>query len=375
MLSAAAPNTSQRAAADRDPYSETISLQAIESGETEQADSYPRIASLTGPSSDDTAEMLETVRRMPASALDSRLPSVAFDQWLLVTLSGEVESVRPQFVDWTTTFCDDTRTLLPRPGTELCAAAILPLSSEKTAEVLIAIGNGSLGANGRTRWRQRQPSLRKIYIERLQNGSPIDSLVVPSLAALAEWARLPVDRWPSIDLDTAVTWRPIGPTPGDVVHFTCFVGNVGTRDSEHASIEILIGVDRNGDNVEIRRKWFRRVPAGGRVQFDLFVPLPEGRAIVVVNVDPGPGKMIAEPNGDNNETVVVVGFDEPQPLGEVRLPGLFLRGFDAVGIRDVRRAGIGKAGRPVRRYLSGCRNAVLSAALSELNQAQRWAPL
>ena len=30
--------------------------------------------------------------------------------------------------------------------------------------------------------------------------------------------------------------------------------------------------------------------------------------------DPGPDrKRIAEPNGDNNETVVVIGFDEPQP--------------------------------------------------------------
>ena len=60
--------------------------------------------------------------------------------------------------------------------------------------------------------------------------------------------------------------------------------------------------------VEVRREWFPRVPAKGRMGFEMSARLPRGDAIAQVSVRPGPGlKIILESNPDDNDTTVVVG--------------------------------------------------------------------
>jgi hypothetical protein len=175
----------------------------------------------------------------------------------------------------------------------------------------IAVAEGRSALDGRTAWAQSTPSIRDIYIEHKEEGA-VDTLDVPKLSALTSQLQVPHEKWPAVDLRSAVTWSPQKWSPGDIVRFVIWVENVGGRDAERAEVQVLLAISplQDDEMMEIRRSWFPRVAAGQRVGFEISARLPRGDAIVHINAGAGPNpKRIREANPDDNDTTVVVGLD------------------------------------------------------------------
>jgi hypothetical protein len=137
---------------------------------------------LQGPDGPTQTFLLQTVQGMPASAFDPKLPAIALDTWLRVTLAPVIEVSRPQPVEWRVSFCLDPVSEIPGPGPELCAEGTARLSAEKTVQIVIVVADAVRSpTTDRPQWRPKRPTLRDVYIERLQGSTRVDSLDVPAL--------------------------------------------------------------------------------------------------------------------------------------------------------------------------------------------------
>jgi hypothetical protein len=183
--------------------------------------------------------------------------------------------------------------------------------------VVLAVAEGKSSLDGRTGWRLHEPRVRDISIGRTGENSAVDdSLDVAALGVLEQQLQKRDDEWPSVDFKSAVTMTPSSWMPGDVVRFTFWIENVGKRDAERAWVSVLIGVAPSDgqESIEIRREWFPRVAANGRVAFDVSARLPRGDAMVHLSVRPGPTmKRVVETNPGDNDTSTVVGLDLVAP--------------------------------------------------------------
>jgi hypothetical protein len=256
------------------------------------------------------AAVLDTVQRSLASALDPSLPTIAFEHWLFVTLAHLVEVPRARFADWSVAFCDDRRSNVPGPATELCVEATVPLTAEKHVRVIVAAGALASRPEGTLRWQLQPPELRDVYIERMDGVRAIDSFDVGALGDLAESVRVPFGRWPTTDLTVSISATPLRPAPGQLVRFTVTVKNAGKRAVNRAWASVMIGGSGTGAD-DIHRDWFPHLAAGESGSFDVVVPVPTGHTIAAVTVRPAHGyKAVRETNPNNNEAVVVVGDPE-----------------------------------------------------------------
>jgi len=273
------------------------------------------------------AAVLQSVQTTLASALDPVLPTIAFEHWLFVTLAHLVEVPRTRFADWMVTFCDDRRSNVPGPATELCVEAVVPLTAEKQVHVIVAGGHLAAVAESTLRWRLQPPELRDVYVERMEGPKAIDSLDVAALGDLADSLRTPFNQWPTTDLAVAIAAKPTTPAPGQLVRFTVTVRNVGQRAIDRAWASVMIGGSGTGGD-DIYRDWFPHLAAGESGSFDIVVPVPTGHAIAAATVKPADGhKVVRESNPENNDAMVVVGGPQPKSVNPRG------RGNDRVGRR------------------------------------------
>jgi hypothetical protein len=258
--------------------------------------------------------LIESVQRTPAAALDPALPPMPFDEWLFVTLAPVVEHLPPRLLDWSVTFCLDRRSAIPGPAPELCVEGSVALAADRRLRLEIAVAEAVRPrSTGRPYWRPTVPSLRDVYIERLNGLTPIDSLDVPSLSqgTLLRLRLLPFDEWPAAAFESTITWDPPHPSPGETVRFSISVRNTGRRSVDRVWISILISPCCPG--TEARHEWFPRIAAGQSVRVEAEVPLSEGQALAMVSVRAWQGaKRVRESNGETRPTVASIGYP-PSP--------------------------------------------------------------
>jgi len=256
---------------------------------------------------DSAPQLIDLVRSTPVSAFAGDVRGGTIDQWLAAVLAAYTDPVRPDFLSWSLTFCEDRQSAVPRAGPDLCVDATAVLAEEKIVTVRIAIADGTSTLDGRTGWKLRPPAIDDIYIERLANSLPVDSLHVARLGEIVTSLERAPDKWPAVDLKSSVRWAPARWNPEDVVQFTITIENAGDRDADRAHVNVLIGAAHEGTSDEIRRDWFPRVPAHGKRELVVSARLPRGTGIVHVSVEPAPGpKRFREANPADNETTIAV---------------------------------------------------------------------
>ena len=235
------------------------------------------------------AVLLDRVQHTPASAFDPGLPQVPLESWLFDALAWRAEVVRARFVDWSVSFCGgyaegENPSIVTASGPELCAEGTVQFSGERSIHLVVKVADA---VRDELTWRPIVPSLREIYIERMNGLSRIDSLDVPKIGDLPDMLQLPFDQWPQIDFDTTITWDPPKPLPGQSVRFSVLVRNTGKRSADRAWITLKIGPCCD-NHLEVNRDWFPKIAPGGSARVDWEVPLPQGRGFVIVSVKPGP---------------------------------------------------------------------------------------
>lgn len=257
------------------------------------------------------AAAVERVRTMPASQLDPALPSMTVDEWLFATLGGLTEVPRAQVAYWRPSGCDDWEGNRPGFGRTLCVEAVAQIDAQKTVHLEFAAGMWIDEPGGRGRWRLVSPSLRDVYVERLDGLTRVDSLDT-SVTNLAGALKVPFDQWPKSDLYTTITWTPRAPAPGQTVTFTIEAGNEGGRNVDRAWLTLMIApCCVNGR--EVHAEWFPHLAAGQSTRFSMDVVLPEGLATAMVSIGPfRDQKVVRESNPKSNKTEVAVG-NYPRP--------------------------------------------------------------
>jgi hypothetical protein len=238
------------------------------------------------------AALLNRVQQTPASAFDPALPHSPLESWLFDTLAwrAEVVRARERFVEWRSVFfCGgyaegENPSIVTASGPELCATGTVQFSAERSIQLVVKVADA---VRDELTWRPVVPSLREVYIERMNGLSRIDSLDVPKLGDLPDMLQLPFDQWPQLDFDVNVTCDPPKPAPGQSVNFSAVVRNTGKRAADRAWITILISpcCDRH---LEVQRDWFPKILPGASVRVDWALPLPEGVGGAIVSVRPGP---------------------------------------------------------------------------------------
>ena len=282
---------------------------AIAPGASAQDERAPWWSRLQLPDSRTQASLLETVLATPASAFDPGLPPIPLETWLFVTLAPRAEIVRPRFVDWRVTFCGAyaqgaNPSIVTATGPELCAMGTVEFSAERSVQLVVNVADAVRDV---LTWRPIVPSLREVYIERMNDVARIDSLDVAKLGDLPDMLQLPFDQWPQLDFDSEITWDPPRPVPGQSVRFSMLVRNTGKRAADRAWITILIApcCDRR---LEVHRDWFPKIAPGASVRVDWQLPLPEGRAIATVSVRRGPSAtLVRETHQERRSAAVFVG--------------------------------------------------------------------
>jgi hypothetical protein len=285
----------------------------IAPGASAQDEGAPWWSRLQVPGPRMQASLLERVQEAPASAFDSGLPPIPLETWLFVTLAPRAEVARARFVDWSVTFCgayapDANPSIVTASGPELCAMGTVQLSAERSVQLVVNVADA---VRDELTWRPMVPSLREVYIERMNDLTRIDSLDVPKLSDLRDMLQLPFDQWPQLDFDTKITWDPPRPVPGQSVRFSLVVRNTGKRSADRAWISILIGPCCD-PHLEVHRDWFPKIAPGASVRVDWELPLPEGRATAMVSVRPGPSAKKVPYQESRSSVVLIPPRDSPQ---------------------------------------------------------------
>jgi hypothetical protein len=253
------------------------------------------------------ASLLETVQATPVSVLDPTLPAISLERWLWLTLSPVVQVLYPRLADWRVTYCLDPHSEIPDVGSQLCAEATVRLSAERNFRLVIAIAEGVRNAPGRPQFLPTSPSLRDVYIERLDGSRRIDSLDLPALGSLPQRLNVPFEKWPTVNFESTITWDPPNPAPGDTVRFSISIRNTGPRSADRALVNIMIG--RCCDNVTLRHEYAPHFGADQSVRLEGTVLLPEGRAMATVSVKPlQRDKVVRESDPDKRPTLALVGY-------------------------------------------------------------------
>jgi hypothetical protein len=253
--------------------------------------------------------MLQRVRSTLASTLDETLPSIPVESWLFETVAPRIDGSHPYRVDWRVTFCgpyaqEPNPEVVTATGPELCAAAAVRLSSDRAVHLLVLVARASRDTLA---WYATQAEMRDVYIERLSDERPIDSLDVPRLADLSSRLAVPHEAWPAVRFESSVEWDPPTAMPGETARVRIAVRNIGGRLADRAWIELLISACC-GDALEVRRNWFPRIAPGQTVTVEYEVPLPEGVALASVSVRLGPSNKVAHQlDRDKSEAAAAIG--------------------------------------------------------------------
>jgi hypothetical protein len=255
--------------------------------------------------------LLQRVRATPASQFDPQLPASALDAWLRLTLAPVVEDLPLQLVNWRVTMCLDPRSAIADLGSQLCAAGTVRLSADRNVQIVILIAEGvpSATSDGAPQWVATGPFLRDLYIERVKDSRPIDSLDVPALGALSQLLNTPFEQWPTVDLETTIDWDPPAPLPGETVRFTISVRNTSNTSAVRAWITTVI--TPCCADAEVRHEWFPYVAAGQSVRAEVAMPLPAGWAMALVSVRPlQRDKVVRELRAGAQPAVALIGYRE-----------------------------------------------------------------
>ena len=123
--------------------------------------------------------LIQNVQRTPASAFDQTAPTNPFRRMVLVGDARAPRRVPPSafyaISNWRSgaaRHCPDITSAAPdASSSELCVNGTVVLSAEKQVKIVIAVADAVRGATtGSLRWRPKQPSLREVYIERLNRA-------------------------------------------------------------------------------------------------------------------------------------------------------------------------------------------------------------
>lgn len=232
-----------------------------------------------------------------------------FENWLYQALEARLPYISQHFANWSLSYCDEPASAYPFVGADLCVEVEVPLVEKKTANVIVGVAAGRT-VNGLTSWKEIVPVVRNIYIAQRDDKGRHDSLDVKTLSDLEAQAALPADKWPTVDLKSAITFSPSQPLRGQPVRFTTSIANAGPRDADRAHVTIYIGIpDDNQEMKEIRRDWFPRVPSGKTVSFDISATLGRGDATIMVNTRPF--GHVREGNEQDNDAVAEIPFVIP----------------------------------------------------------------
>ena len=79
-----------------------------------------------------------------------------------------------------------------------------------------------------------------------------------------------------------------------------------SRAADRVRIEIVLSPCCTND--ELRQEWFPRLSAGQSVEFNVAVPVPEGRAMVMVTVSPWQGYKKMRESDRDHFTLTLVGY-------------------------------------------------------------------
>jgi hypothetical protein len=291
------------------PTAVVVGLSPIASAQEQPRPPKPRPT--YGPNLRMQAAVTRNVRGMPASVLDPALPPVPLDQWLFTTVAAHLEVARASFANWGTTMCDDRESEIPGPGPLVCVDIEIPIDLERTAHVIVAAGEFVWTSPGRARWEEKPAFLYDVYVAARGAGLPDDTLAVPSLGELDASLRMPRKDWPPSDLQTAVSWSPQTPRPGDIVEITIVVSNKGKRAVDRVHVNVLVGPCC--PNQELRHDWFPRIDAGESVRLKASVCFPDGFGMVAATARPtqSPKRVVDKDEATKQATVVMIGERHP----------------------------------------------------------------
>jgi alpha-galactosidase-like protein len=202
---------------------------------------------------------------------------------------------------------DDRESEIPGPAPLLCVDIEIPIDLERTAHVVVAAGEFVWTSPGRARWEEKPAFWYDVYVAARGGGLPDDTLAVPSLGELDRSLRIPRKDWPPSDLQTAITWSPEPPRPGDTVDITIVVSNNGRRAVDRVHVNVLVGPCC--PNEELRHDWFPRVGAGESVRLKASVRFPDGFGMVAATARPtqSPKRVVDANEATKRPTVVMIG--------------------------------------------------------------------
>lgn len=221
------------------------------------------------------------------NALDPALPDEPLSAWL-ARLGPRVE--------WSTDWCD----LHPYDQREgwaplaVCEIGMVVANDSSLCEVWIRLGE--LQVESQPFWKELPPSLETSYVRRT-NRTAVPLGLMPMLVAAGEQS------WPvpllMITGDDVKTPPPVrGMTTAVPVRMA--IANLGQEDAFGITIDVTAG---SGELAISRRRFVRDVPAGGRVDISISVPLQAPYGWVFV----------ASPFGDHGATLRH-DFDQPFKL-------------------------------------------------------------
>ena len=241
--------------------------------------------------------LLENALTTSASQYDPKLPAISLEQWLWSTLAPVVEVPYRRLVDWRMLPCSDPRSETGDVFSNLCAMGTVKLSTDRNIQIVITVAEADRSiTTGLVPLRPTRPSLRDVYIERV-NGVA-DSFDVPTLSDLLPQLTTPFEQWPTVDFETTTTWTPPNPAPGDTVRFSIAVRNTSKRTADRAAIGILISRCCSKAK-DVRHESLQYLGAGQVVRIEVAIPLPGGKAMVMVSVKPGPSYKVVRQSDRN----------------------------------------------------------------------------
>ncbi len=319
-------------------------LAAAPSTLAQDSHNAPWWTGLPAPTPETKATLLRNVQGVAASSFDPKLPPHPIDAWVFAALASRVEVLRSRLVEWDVEFCGAyvrhaNPTVGMAPGPELCAKGTVQVSAERHVQIVVLVAEA---VRGSLEWRPTSPSLREVYIERVNDGfGRLDSLDVPELSGLADLLQTPFEQWPKVDFESQITWDPPMPLPGETVRVSISVRNTGKRSADRAWVNIRISPCCD-NHLEVSRDWLPHLAPGQSARLDLDVPLPEGRAVARVFVRVAPStKMVRETllDIDKRPTEAAIGFSPRLLQAVIRFEVRLAETHAAAGMREARVAG------------------------------------
>jgi hypothetical protein len=220
-------------------------------------------------------------RAAHVSSLDRTMPDQPLAAWLTQFASR---------VEWTTDWCDRHANGQSDHWTPMAVCEVAMFSAGGSTEGEVWIRIGELHVESDSIWSELAPSLEGAYLYRSADRTPVPLALVPMLV-VADKQSWPLPRLAIVADDVTVPAAIRG--GATVATVPVAIANQGQGDAFGITIDVSAGT---GELPLVRRRFVRDIPAGGRVDIPIEVPLqlPYAWAVVIFIIGTHNGMLMPE---------------------------------------------------------------------------------